>query len=152
MRGRRNSIAIALGAALFGCAAAPMIADLPAAGTETADPPAAARSALDGHMARFAAGRFVVGKARYVVPQAGLGWQPLLSQVATDPKVQRGATRLVMPSDRPEDWLVEVWRTKGRDGFAVALLGGSSERLLGYYSIEFVPGFKGEARAAGKPG
>ena len=150
MQGRRNSVLVALGAALFGCAAAPVITDLPISGREVASPPAAARVALEAHMQRFGAGKFTVGAARYAIPEAGLGWQPLLSRVATDPRVQREAQRLVLPSDRPEEWLVELWRTRGRDGFAVALLApagaGPEARLLGYYAVTFAPDFKPEVR------
>ena len=143
-------------AALLGCAAAPVIGDLAFVGTETDTPPAGVRAALDGHVARFGAGRYAVAGSRYAVPDPTLGWQPLLSRVATDPAVQRGAKRLVMPSDQPERYLIELWRTRGRDGIAVALLtpSGSPDgtRLIGYYAITFAAGFTPEMRDPAKPG
>lgn len=152
MRERRNSLLAGIGAALFGCAAAPVIADLPVAGRAEPAPAPAVKAELDARVAAFGAGKFDVTGARYAVPDAGLGWQPILSRVATDPAVQRGATRLTLASDSPETWLIEVWRTRGRAGLAVAMLGTASdgERLLGYYALRFAPGYTPVDRAPGK--
>lgn len=146
MRGRRANLFAAVGAALFGCAAAPVIDQLPIAGRALDNPPAAARADLDARVNRSGAGKFAVTGSRYAVPDEALGWQPIMTRVANEPAVQRGATRLSLGSDAPTEWLIEVWRTRGRDGFAVAMLapsGGSrAERLLGYYALRFEDGYQ----------